>query len=388
VLAPKGFRAAGVACGIKAEGVLDLGLLVNDAGSAVAGTFTTNRVCAAPVKWSRIVTLRGRARACVVNSGNANACTGERGKEDAESMARLAGELLRAPAKEIVVASTGKIGVPLPMDAVARGIRAAAAELGEGNQYGTKFARAIMTTDAHVKESAVRSKAGFCVGGCTKGAGMIAPNMATMLAFITTDAVASPGLLRQCLSAAVARSFNRISVDGHTSTNDTVILMASGSSGVEAGERIELFQAALDKVAHDLALKIVADGEGATKVVEIEVVGTDTDDEADRIARAVACSPLVKTALHGADPNWGRIISAAGYSWSKLDETQVSVFLGSKCAFERGLPTGVPRTELAHELKGSGCKIRLVVGRGAGTALHWTCDLSKEYVAINAEYFT
>lgn len=388
VVAPRGFTASGVACGVKGGMILDLGLLVNDGGRAVGGTFTRNRVRSPAVRWSEGVVRRGRAKACVVNSGNANACTGERGEADARRMAELTAELLGVKPEEVVVASTGVIGVRLPMKEIEAGIEEAHRKLGKGGESGESFARAIMTTDSSPKEIAVETEPGVRIGACAKGAGMIAPNMATMLCFITTDAVASSEFLAESLRRAVSKSFNRISVDGHTSTNDTAIFMASGESGVEVETARESFQRCLDKVTMELALKIVEDGEGATRVLEIQVEGTETDDEAERIARAIACSPLVKTAVHGGDPNWGRIISAVGMAYDNADESEILLFFGERLAYERGCASSVSKEELAKEFSKKRCSIRVVVGEGGGRALHWTSDLTKKYIEMNAEYTT
>jgi len=396
VLASRGFRAAGVSAGIKiAEGQLDIGLLVADAPCAAAGVFTTNLIQAAPVRYSRQVVERGSARAVVVNSGNANACTSSRGDHDAAVMAVAVEQTGQAPATEVLVASTGIIGQRLPIENVKSGIAMAAAALGNTPEHDEKFARAIMTTDTKCKRAAVSFQLGGAtcrLGGACKGSGMIAPNMATMLAFITTDAAIRPKALQPALRRAVERSFNRITIDSHTSTNDTVFILASGGAGnrelAADDDETVVFQQALDAVCCSLAGQIVADGEGATRVVEVEVKGAASTVDALAAARAIANSPLVKTAINGGDPNWGRVVSAAGYSGARLEPGRVELLINGLPACYNGGPAKTPQAKLAEQMARGHVKFTLDLGVGDKSETVWTCDLSREYVAINADYHT
>ena len=396
ITSPKGFVAAGVAAGIKTSpGVPDVAILACEVPAAAAAVFTTNKVCAAPVRVSRehLQKSRGRVQAVVVNSGNANACTGKRGMRDARKMAALTAALLDVPAERVLVASTGVIGEPLPMRRVELGIRKATEKLSRERRGGVGFTRAIMTTDRFPKEArASISVSGKRVrlAGVVKGAGMIAPNMATMLAFVTTDARVSPGLLRKLLARAAAQSFNRITVDGHMSTNDACVVLASGLSGVtvRSGTRLEKrFAAALDEVLLKLALQIVRDGEGAVRVAEVRVKGARTNADAERAARAVAESPLVKTALFGADPNWGRIVSAAGACGCDFREEKTSLRIGGHFIYRNGRPRTVSRA-IRGVMKKEHVTVVLDLGLGRGAAVAYTCDLGHNYVRLNAEYHT
>ncbi len=388
VTAPRGFRAAGVAAGIK-PGRPDLALIVADAPCAVAAVFTTNRAQAAPIKVSQEHLAGGRARAVVVNAGCANAGTGEAGVADARAMARATAEALGCAAAEVVVASTGVIGVRLPMDKVRGGIADAARELAADG--GPVAARAILTTDTYPKEIAVEiaGAGGAKVGAMAKGAGMIAPNMATMLAFFTTDAVVPPALLREALVHAVGESLNRITVDGDTSTNDMAVVLASGASGFRVegpGAAFDAFRDALTGAARALAQMIVRDGEGATRIAEVRVEGARNPSEADRIARTVAESPLVKTALHGGDPNWGRILAAVGRSGVDVDASRVDVLLGDVWVCARGAAADYDE-EVAHRaVLEDPVRITIRLGSGTATGWMWTCDFSKGYVEVNAHY--
>jgi glutamate N-acetyltransferase/amino-acid N-acetyltransferase len=396
LLSPEGFRAAGVACGIKAEaGRTDLALLVADRPAAAAAVFTTNKVAAAPVHLGRETIAAGRLRAVVVNSGNANACTGDDGLSDAREMARRAADAVGAEPHEVLVGSTGIIGHRLPMEKVRAGIAEAAAQLACSAEAADAFARAIMTTDTVKKTAAGQARIGSAtvtVAGVCKGAGMIAPNMATMLAYLTTDATVAARALQSALAEAVAVSFNAITVDGHTSTNDTVAVLASGAAGgaeiAEGGAAYEQFAALLREVCTDLALQIVADGEGATRVVEVRVEGASDEADARRAARAVADSPLVKCAVHGGDPNWGRVVSAVGYSGARVDEKKLRHWIGDELVFAAGTPTRFSLAACQQHMKSR--RVILRVDLGAGDAAHtcYTCDLSKEYVTINADYHT
>jgi len=393
ITAPLGFRAAGVSCGIKASGALDLALIAADRPATAAGMFTTNKVQAAPVIVSRdhFKRSRGRALAIVANSGCANAVTGEAGLEVAREMAAEAGRVLVCASERVLIASTGVIGVPLDGEKVARGIAAAKKALRrEGHEDA---ARAIMTTDPFPKSCAVevRTDAGtFRVGGMAKGAGMVEPNMATMLAFLTTDAKVSAPLLRKALAEAVAETFNAITIDGDTSTNDTVLVLASGASGVDINDQTypALFEG-LRAVSRELALLIVRGGEGATKLVTIRVTGAATQDEARRAARTVANSLLVKTAIHGGDPNWGRLVAAAGRAGVAFDLSRCTVRIGPVVLLDHGVPRDDRAPEAAAVLRERDIEIEIDLGTGGPhAATMWTCDLSAEYVKINAEYRT
>ena len=395
IVAPKGFKAGATYCGIKTiKDSLDLGIIFSEHPSTGAALFTTNQIYAAPVKLSRKVAQKGYIRAFVINSGNANACTGEQGYKDAEEMARIAARCLKISEDEIIVASTGIIGRGLPMGKIAAGIKAAATSLGNTPTHGNNVARAIMTTDTKQKDIAVRLKINnkdVIVGGITKGAGMIAPNLATMLCFLTTDVSISTLLLNECLRNAVESSFNRITIDGHMSTNDTIAIIANGASGVNItskGPELQLFQEGLNYVTSYLAKAIVKDGEGATKFIQIDVVGARSRSDATKIARSVADSPLVKTAINGCDPNWGRIVSAAGYAGVELDESKTNLYINDILIFAKGMPTQCDLNKLGTSMKGSDITIRLELGLGNCSDTVWTCDLSHEYVTINAEYHT
>ena len=339
---PSGFRAAGIHCGVKREKP-DLALLVSEVPASAAGVFTTNKVKAAPVRYTQRAIAGGYARAVVVNSGNANACTGKRGLSDAGEMARITAGALGLETPLVLVASTGVIGVPLPMDAIRAGIPRAAMEL---SSDGTTAARAILTTDSFPKTAAARAEIDgveVTIGGMAKGAGMIHPNMATTLCFLTTDASVPPAVLRGALKRAVAGTFNAITVDGDTSTNDTVLLLANGRAGgppITNGGSLERFVLLLTEVAGELARMVVRDGEGATKLVEIAVEGAASDLEARQAAMTVANSLLVKTALHGGEPNWGRILAALGRSGVEMSEETTDVSFGDLAIVRGGL--GVP----------------------------------------------
>jgi glutamate N-acetyltransferase/amino-acid N-acetyltransferase len=387
---PQGFRSSGIHCGVKRERP-DLALLVSEVPASAAGVFTTNKVQAAPVRYTRRAVAAGRAQAIVVNSGNANACTGETGLDDAAEMARLAGGALGIDAALVLVASTGVIGVPLPMEAIRRGIPRAAAAL---EPDGTAAAEAIRTTDKFPKTAACRLEIGgvdVTIGGMAKGAGMIHPNLATTLCFLTTDAALPPAVLRGALQRAVAESFNSITVDGDTSTNDTVLLLANGRAGgapITNGEAFTRFTAGLTLVASELAKMVVRDGEGATKLVEIRVDGALSDAEAHQAAMTVANSLLVKTALHGGEPNWGRILAALGRSGVEMAEETTDVFFGDLAIVRGGL--GVPGVwdAAAAALEEKEVTIGIRLGVGSGAARAWTSDLSEEYVRINGSYTT
>jgi glutamate N-acetyltransferase/amino-acid N-acetyltransferase len=393
VTTPQGFRAAGVSAGIKAKaGALDLALLVSDAPAVAAAVFTTNRAQAAPVLVARDHLARsgGIARAVVVNSGCANACTGDEGlrtaRETAAETARLAG----CPAEQVLVASTGVIGVALDLGRVRAGLPQAFAAL--GRDQGAAAARAIMTTDPFPKEAAARLSIGgreIVIGGMAKGSGMIEPMMATMLGFVTTDAEVPQPLLDRALREAANETFNAITVDGECSTNDCVMLLANGASGGRVDEAsYESFAHALRAVCLRLALGIVRGGEGATKLVTVTVTGAASEHEARRAAKAIANSPLVKTAIHGGDPNWGRLIAVAGRAGVAFELSRAAVRIGPIVLFEHGRPHDEAAREAAAYLKNDDLMVSVDLGAGSASSTVWTCDLSAEYVRINAEYRT
>jgi glutamate N-acetyltransferase/amino-acid N-acetyltransferase len=391
VTAPLGFRAAAVQSGIKPDRP-DLALLAADGPCAAAGVFTANRAVAAPVVVSRRHLVAGRALAVVVNAGCAIAATGEQGLRDARETAERVAAALGCTPGEVLVASTGVIGVALPMDKVRRGVEAAAAALSRDG--GPAAARAIMTTDTRPKEALVELDLGggrVRVGGMAKGAGMIAPNMATLLAFFTTDAEVTPGVLRRALRESVGESLNRITVDGDTSTNDTAIVLASGAAGRPAIRSPDepaytAFRDGLTAVARDLAEQIVRDGEGATRIAEVRVEGARTPADADRVARTIAESPLVKTALHGGDPNWGRILAAVGRSGVEVDVDRVDVFLGPVWVAESGQARDYSEDEAHQAMLADPVRIRVALHAGTAAGWMWTCDFSRAYVDINAHY--
>jgi glutamate N-acetyltransferase/amino-acid N-acetyltransferase len=387
---PRGFRSAGVYCGIKKPGLLDLALIVSETESSVAGMFTTNRACAAPVVWSKQAVAGGRARAIVANSGNANCLTGAQGIRDAQRMAELVAKRLECPPTQVVVASTGVIGVPLPMPVVESGIAQAFERLTDGDDRTT--ADAILTTDNASKRASLEidTPAGKVrIGAIAKGAGMIAPKMATMLAFITTDAAIDPADLQACLARVVDKTFNCITVDGDTSTNDMVIALANGVSGVQlTGDALQPFEQGLYQVCEYLAKRIVKDGEGASRIFEVRVSGAADADAARRIARAIAESQLVKTAVHGGDPNWGRIIAAAGRAGAPIDVSRARLHLQNTLVFENGRPTEYDERALVDAMQTDEVTIALTLSDGDGEAHFWSSDLTAEYVQINAHYRT
>ncbi|MAM84778.1 MAG: bifunctional ornithine acetyltransferase/N-acetylglutamate synthase [Acidobacteria bacterium] len=391
VTAPAGFRAAGVACGIKTDG-LDVAVIDAGAPASAAAVFTTNLMAAAPVLVSRsqLEASGGMARAIIINSGCANACTGKAGLTVARSMADAGAERLGCDPTQILVASTGVIGVSLDAHKVSNGIAAASAALSRDGHVDA--ARAILTTDLGPKEAAVGTRLGtreFRVGGMAKGAGMIDPNMATMLAVLTTDARVDATRLQRALTDAVADTFNAITVDGEGSTNDSVFALASGASDVEIDEQsFPVFVDTLKTVARQLAVAIVRGGEGASKLVAIRAHGARTPDEARRAAKTLANSLLVKTALHGGDPNWGRLIAAAGRAGVAFDSTRAVVRIGDTILFKHGHPFDEASPVAASYLRGTDIEIHVDFGVGTYEATVWTCDLSAEYVRINSEYRT
>ena len=394
-LAP-GFRTAATACGLKKDGALDLTLIVADAPCSAAGVFTTNRVKAAPVLYDREVLSQsaGQMRAIIANAGCANACTGDEGKVNTRQMAALAADMVGARADQVLVLSTGVIGRQLDMTKVANGI----AQLAPASwtREANLASRAIMTTDTKPKTSSATGViAGHTVtvAGMAKGAGMIHPGMATMLSIITTDAQVAPELLHTALKSVADMSFNRISVDGDMSTNDTVLLLASGVAGVTITDsELADFVALLRVVCIDLAKKIARDGEGATKLIEIRVTGAAHAQMAHRVADSIACSPLVKTAIHGNDPNWGRVVCAAGYSGAEIDPDTLTLDFGLGDEQIRLVAAGMPLVAdlnaASNLLKREDVFITLDLGLGDAATTVWTCDFSKEYVEVNAHYTT
>jgi glutamate N-acetyltransferase/amino-acid N-acetyltransferase len=434
IVAPKGLLASGVFCDIKRLGTgkgsnkgqkRDLALIVSEVPATVAGMFTTNQVCAAPVKICLQRVKGGRAQALVVNSGNANACTGKQGLRDAQEMVRYAERALNFPKGSVLVGSTGRIGVTLPMDNVRAGIIEACVELGSTHEHAAHAVEAIMTSDTRPKEIAVEFKLGdktVRIGGICKGAGMIQPGMsvtgarpaalhATMLCFITTDAVIDSKVLQAALQKAVAQSFNRITVDGDMSTNDTVLVLANGLAGnrlivgdevtslispnkARASSRrllqdLENFQTALNHVCLELAKMIVRDGEGVHRVVTVRVNGAKTVADADAAARAVANSPLVKTSWHGGDPNWGRIIDALGYSPAKIVEEKVDIGYSKPgrnkvlWSLKRGQPTKATFKQLCAAVAPKEFDLHINLNLGRAGAVIYAADLTEEYVDFN-----
>jgi len=393
VTAPKGFVAGGIHCGVR-KSRKDLAILLSKVPATVAAVFTTNRAAAAPVLVCRqILAASETTRALVVNSGNANACTGERGENDAWSMVNATAASLGVHPSQVMVSSTGVIGEFLPIKKIIDGISCLAPTL--STEGGGDAAQAIMTTDTVSKECAVQFPVGastVTIGAMAKGSGMIHPNMATMLAFVTTDATISRPLLQNALSEANRVTFNRISVDGDTSTNDMVLVMANGLAGgpeiVDESESYTQFRAGLEHVLTLLAKMIASDGEGASKLIEVAVEGAATEAEGEGVARAIAGSALVKTAVHGADANWGRIVCAVGYSDTDVDPSTISLWFNDVPVLMPGYEIVVDEERATEALRGKEVLIRLDLGRGNAAVRYWTCDLTREYVTINASYRT
>ncbi|MYW75298.1 bifunctional glutamate N-acetyltransferase/amino-acid acetyltransferase ArgJ [Pseudonocardia sp. SID8383] len=384
--AAQGFRAAGIAAGIKKSGKADLALVVNDGPRAeAAGVFTRNKVKAAPVLWSQQVLTTGSLRAVVLNSGGANACTGAEGFQVAHATAEQVAEVVGCGAIDVAVCSTGLIGEQLPRETVLAGVRSAAAELASGPEAGSAVAAAIMTTDTVPKESAVTDPAGWTIGGTTKGAGMIAPSMATMLSVVTTDAVLDRATLDAALREAVRYSFDRLDVDGSMSTNDTVLVLASGASGVEADPAV--FTAALTRVCRDLAEQMQADAEGVTKRITVRVTGAASEDDAVTVARTIARDSLVKTAMFGSDPNWGRVAASAGYADAEIDPERLDVTINGVLLCKGAVVAG-DRADC--DLSGKDVLIEVELGLSGGADGHTaeirTTDLSHAYVEENSAY--
>lgn len=396
VTSAKGFRAAGVPAEIKYKGRNDVALIVADEPCAAAAVFTTNKVAAAPVLYDREVVKNGRIQAILANSGCANACTGEEGLKDAKLSALVtAGELGIDP-KLVLVASTGVIGRRLPMERLLAGMKAAKAALGRTAEHGLAAEKAVMTTDTKPKQAAVVCTIGgrkVTIGGMSKGSGMIEPNMATMLGFVTTDAAVSPRLLKRALQLAIGKSFNRLVVDGDESTNDSVFLLASGKAGneeiVKTGVDFDVFVEALTAVTTSLAKQMATDGEGATKFVTVTVKGARSEKEAERAARAVAKSPLSKTSWFGRDPNWGRVLAAVGYSGADVVDMKAEVFYDKVWAFRFGrIADEKQLTKLAAVMKKDEFSVTVDLHLGSAEASIYTCDFSLDYIHINADYTT
>jgi glutamate N-acetyltransferase/amino-acid N-acetyltransferase len=395
IVVPQGYRLAGVYCGVKRNtSKLDLSLVVSDRPAVAAGVYTQNRVFAAPVALDRARTPAADIRAVVINSGNANACTGDRGLQDAEAMARAAAAVCGANEEQALVLSTGIIGAFLPMDKIVPGIQMAAKELHAGENALVSAARGMLTTDSVHKLAGRRLKlAGrdIQITGMAKGAAMIGPNMATMLGLVLTDATLDTASAQEVLSAVVDTSFNCISVDGHMSTNDTVLLLANGAAGGAplAGADLAAFQKALQEVCSELARAIPEDGEGATHLITLDVTGCATTAAARQIARTVADSPLVKTAVAGADPNWGRIVSAAGYAGIEFDPNRVDLTVNGFLLYQQGAPVAFDAEQVSASIRGNReTQVLLSFGEGDGQIRFWTTDLTAEYVRLNADYHT
>jgi glutamate N-acetyltransferase/amino-acid N-acetyltransferase len=390
MLLPKGFRFAGVHSGLRASepGRLDLALVVSDVPAAAAGVFTQNRVAAAPVHVCKERLPRTDARGVVICSGNANACTGEQGIKDARRMCELAAKAVGCAAEQMLVASTGVIGRLLPMNVFETGIPAAAKRLGASAADFESAAAAILTTDTRIKIS-TKQFGPIVVAGFAKGAAMIGPNMATMLGFVLTDASVRPEALQSILRDAVEQSFNCISVEGHTSTNDSVLILANGTGSPLTGAELDRFAAAVREVCADLARAIAADAEGASHLVVINVEGCRNDAEAKRIAKTIAESALVKTAIYGADPNWGRFVSAAGYAGVEFAESDLSLWMGPFELYRSGAPLPFdPKTASSYLKDNREIHLQLQFRLGSGKCRFYTCDLTTEYVRLNADYTT
>lgn len=389
----KGFKAAGVKAGIKKSGNLDVAVIYTETPAAIAGTFTQNKVAAAPVYVSKETVATGSARAIVANAGCANACTGKQGMDDAYKTREIAAKELGINADDVIVGSTGVIGVTLPMDKLEKGIKDAVADLSETGSINA--ANAIITTDTHCKTMTVKFDIGDAevhMGAIAKGSGMIRPNMATMLCYITTDLNIKQSLLQKALSTCVEKSFNMISVDGDMSTNDTVVVLANGLAGnkkiTEENADYDIFCSNLMALCVELAKEIAADGEGASKFLTINVKGAKSFADAKTVGMAVANSPLVKTAFFGEDPNWGRVICAVGYSGADMVPEKTVVKFGGITIFDCGVGAQYDSEALVKVMRENDIVIDIELNLGDSDATVWTCDLSYEYVKINGEYHT
>jgi glutamate N-acetyltransferase/amino-acid N-acetyltransferase len=390
---PTGFRYSGVSAKIKNSGLPDLALVVTDQPATAAGVYTQNVVRAASIDWNRSITPTETFRGLVVNSGNANACTGPTGVADNQAMATELAEKIGAVAEQVCVLSTGVIGHVLPMTKVIGGIVAAADHLGNSPAHFQSASTAILTTDQSAKTAQSNIEidgTSISIAAMAKGAGMIGPNMATMLAIVTTDAGLSGETAQAMLGRVANRSFNNISVEGHTSTNDALLLIASGTAGPRLSETaLEQFESELTRICIELAKKIPSDGEGATHLLSIDVSGARSDSDADRIARSIANSALVKCAITGADPNWGRIVSAAGYCGVMIDSDEIRLRINGHPLFHDGVPTTFDASVVSQSIQSCfETEIQLTVGSGPGRSHHWTSDLTVAYVRFNSEYTT
>ncbi len=391
---PGGFEFTGIACGIKPSGKLDLAVISSQTPCVAAGVYTQNIVRAASIEWNQQLTPTEGFKALVINSGNANACTGQRGIDDNQTIAAIAAKHLDADENQVLVLSTGVIGQHLPMQETTNGIAQAISEQGGSEDHFERATMAILTTDKGPKtvESVVSTKSGdIKIAGMAKGAGMIGPKMATMLAIIISDAKISSDSAQQILNRAVEQSFNRISVEGHTSTNDALVMICNGNSEieVESDESLREFEKAVTENCIQLAKQIPADGEGASHLITIDIHGATNDQQADSVARTVAASALVKTAITGSDPNWGRIVSAAGYAGAEMDVSMTSLKLNGFLVFDNGQPVQFDEKQVSQALNDQfETLIELTIGSGPGSARHWTSDLTQEYVRFNSEYTT
>ncbi len=390
---PQGFQTTGVTCGIKKSGLPDLSLFTSEIPATSVGVFTQNQVVGAPVIVSRERVPSPSVRGIIINSGNANACTGEQGLTDARGMTAILAEQFACDESDVLVCSTGVIGHFLPMPVIENGIRDAFKQLGKSSEDLTKAAKSIMTTDTVEKISSKQidiDGTQITVTGVAKGAAMIAPNMATMLSVIMTDCQLETTLADSMLKQAVNQSFNCISVEGHTSTSDTVLLMANGAAGqaCESEQSQQALQSALNEVCSDLAQQIIRDAEGAEHFVRVEVSGLANEDDARKIAKVVCESPLVKTAVTGNDPNWGRIVSAAGYAGVPFQEQDLLLRLNDVVIYEWGCPTSFDESALSTSMATGEVKIQLEFRLGNAKMTYWTCDLTSEYIRLNADYTT
>lgn len=389
VTSPQGFLAGATEAAVKYKGRLDLGILFSEEPCVSAAVFTTNKVKAAPVLVSMKNMEKGKVRAVLANSGCANACTGDKGLKDAVEEVDLTAEKLGIPRSQVIVASTGVIGASMPMDRIKKGID----RITLSKDGGHRLMKAIMTTDTRPKEIAVKvNDAGgqYIIGGIAKGAGMIHPDMATLLGFITTDARVETAFLRKALKSAVDDTINMMTIDGDTSTNDMISIFANGAAGTqEIAERNgKAFQEALTHVCRFLARSIAADGEGATKMIEVSIEGAKSTSDARRAARTIAGSSLLKSAVHGNDPNWGRVMAALGRSGAAMEEKYTDVFLQDEQVMRKGTPLPFEKSKLSKKMNTAEVRIKVCLNIGSGKAIAWGCDLSQEYVTINSNYTT
>ncbi len=392
---PKGFRVSAVKAGIKASGKLDLGLIIADKPCVAVGMFTQNKIVASAVTVSKEHLSNNKAQAIYVNAGNANACTGQKGHNDSVTIAEKVAELFELTPENVLVASTGIIGEMLPMGNVLNGIEKAAEKIDQGSRGAKRFAKAIMTTDTKVKTAYAEVKLGSKIvrlAATVKGAGMIAPNMATMLCFITTDVNISPALLKRALKDTVEITFNKVTIDKHESTNDSIFALASGLAENNKISKQDLnyrkFAKALWEICDDLAQQMAADGEGANNAVTVKVAGAANATDAHNAVRAIVDSPLVRCAFHGADPNWGRIVSAVGFSGAKFNESKLSCKIADTFVYRNGKPADFDFKALSKQMKEKEWQVLVNLGAGKHEDFCYTCDLSRDYITINADYHT